>query len=60
MPERSRQIIIFVSDSQWSKEVAGEMREIAGRQYRLEYTDADEGEGYETTDITRELEEAAA
>ena len=60
LPEMSRQIIIFVTDSQWSKEVAGEMREIAGRQYRLEYTDADEGEGYETTDITRELEEAAA
>jgi DNA sulfur modification protein DndD len=60
LPEMSRQIIIFVTDSQWSEEVAGEMREIAGRQYRLEYTEPNEGEGYETTDITTELEEAAA
>jgi len=60
LPEMSRQIIIFVTDSQWSEEVAGEMREIAGRQYRLEYTDADEGDGYETTDITTELEGAVA
>jgi DNA sulfur modification protein DndD len=62
LPEMSRQILIFVTDSQWSEAVAGEMEDIAGRQYHLEYERSvgPEGEPYETTTIHAELEEAAA
>lgn len=37
IPELADQVVVFVTDSQWTGPVAEEMDEISGRQYRLNY-----------------------
>jgi DNA sulfur modification protein DndD len=37
LPEMGDQVIVLVTESQWSDAVAGEMAAIAGQQYELEY-----------------------
>jgi len=56
MPEMAKQVVVLVTQSQWSEAVAGEMSNIAGKRYFLEYNDpAEEPETeYEWTQITAE------
>ncbi len=39
LPTMGSQVVVLVTDSQWSKEVASEMASIAGEEYKLEYHD---------------------
>jgi DNA sulfur modification protein DndD len=48
LPEMGEQVIVLVTESQWSEAVAGEMEIIAGEQYELEYHD---GQQYDYTQI---------
>jgi DNA sulfur modification protein DndD len=48
LPEMGEQVIVLVTESQWSEAVAGEMAKIAGQRYELDYV-ADED--YEYTEI---------
>jgi DNA sulfur modification protein DndD len=48
LPEMGEQVIVLVTESQWSDAVAGEMEAIAGEQYELEYYD---GQQYDYTEI---------
>ncbi len=56
LPEMGEQIIVLVTESQWSDEVAGEMSQVAGEQYYLEYHDpsVDDTVDYEYTQIVSE------
>ena len=56
LPEMGEQIIVLVTESQWSGEVAGEMSQVAGEQYYLEYYDptADDTVEYEYSQIVSE------
>ncbi len=53
LPEMGEQIIVLVTESQWSDAVAGEMAQVAGKQYYLEYHDptTDNNVEYESTKI---------
>lgn len=52
LPEMADQVVVMVTDSQWSEEVAGEMGRVAGEEYHLEYHDpGSEGVEYEHTEI---------
>ena len=42
MPEMSEQVVVLVTDSQWSDEVKEEMDSIAGNKYFLDYNDGEE------------------
>lgn len=55
LPEMAHQVVVLVTQAQWSEEVAGEMGQVAGAEYHLEYHGAGEGDGdYEYTEIVRE------
>lgn len=55
MPKMSEQVIVLVTDSQWSDEVRGEMEEKIGKEYRLDYRDPREDDvQYEQTKIKPE------
>lgn len=56
LPEMAEQVVVLVTQSQWSDEVADEMDEVAGERYYLEYHDPSEETGteYEHTEIVRE------
>lgn len=56
LPEMGEQIIVLVTESQWSDAVAGEMAHVAGQQYHLKYNDptTDEDIEYEYTEIVSE------
>lgn len=52
LPEMAQQVIVLVTDSQWSEEVKGEMGRIAGAEYQLEYHDPAKSDAdYEHTEI---------
>lgn len=55
LPEMAEQVVVLVTQSQWSDAVAGEMDVVAGERYYLEYHDpADESEtDYEYTEIVQ-------
>jgi len=57
LPEMASQVIVLVTQSQWSEEVAGEMDAVAGVRYRLEYHDPREDPNveYEYTEIVKEV-----
>lgn len=48
LPEMADQVVVLVTESQWSDAVAGELADIAGQQYELQYHDEHE---YEYTEI---------
>lgn len=56
LPEMAEQVVVLVTQSQWTTEVAGEMDAIAGERYRLKYHDPSEDEfaEYEYTEIVSE------
>jgi DNA sulfur modification protein DndD len=57
VPEMAQQVVVMLTDSQWSDEVSGEMGPRAGREYDLIYHDPEEdGTEYEYTEI-RPVEE---
>lgn len=52
VPEMADQVMVMLTDSQWSDEVSGEMGPRAGSEYDLIYHDSDEdGVEYEYTEI---------
>ena len=53
LPKMANQVVVLVTDSQWSDEVASEMASIAGEEYKLEYhNSADNNPSeYEHTEI---------
>jgi DNA sulfur modification protein DndD len=54
LPEMAYQVIVLVTESQWSAEVRGEMGNVAGAEYSLEYYDPKkEDVEYERTEIVR-------
>ncbi|MFC7214305.1 AAA family ATPase [Saliphagus sp. GCM10025334] len=56
LPEMAQQVVVLVTQSQWTAEVAGEMDAIAGERYRLKYHDPSEDPSveYEYTEIVSE------
>jgi DNA sulfur modification protein DndD len=48
LPDMGEQVIVLVTESQWSEAVAGEMAKIAGQQYELDYQAERD---YDATDI---------
>lgn len=56
LPEMAEQVVVLVTQSQWTEEVAGEMDVIAGERYRLEYHDPadDPSTEYEYTELVRQ------
>lgn len=56
MPAMASQVVVLVTQSQWSSEVAGAMGDVAGARYHLEYHDPreDPGTDYEYTEIVKE------
>lgn len=55
LPDMGQQVVVLVTQSQWSEEVAGEMGRVAGEEYHLEYHDPTEDDvEYEHTEIVRE------
>lgn len=56
LPEMAPQVVVLVTQSQWSTEVAGEMEAVAGEEYHLRYHDPAEepGTDYEYTEIVPE------
>jgi DNA sulfur modification protein DndD len=61
LPNMSEQILVMVTDSQWSDAVQGELGEHAGHQYNLDVTNAsDSASGYESTAIVPEEMEVVA
>lgn len=56
LPEMAEQVVVLVTQSQWSDAVAGEMDQVAGTRYYLEYHDPTEEPGveYEYTEIVTE------
>jgi DNA sulfur modification protein DndD len=54
LPEMAQQVVVLVTDSQWSEEVKGEMARVAGAEYSLEYYDPEnDNVQYEWTEIVR-------
>ena len=53
LPKMAEQVVVLVTQSQWSDAVAGEMDKVAGQRYYLEYHDPTEEPGteYEYTEI---------
>lgn len=52
VPEMAQQVVVMLTDAQWSDEVAGKMGPRAGREYDLIYHDSGEdGVTYEYTEI---------
>ena len=52
MPKMAEQVIVLVTDSQWSEEVREEMEDIAGREYHLDYRNPRQSDiEYEETKI---------
>lgn len=39
LPEMAHQVVVMVTDSQWTEEVQSEMGRVAGKEYHLEYYD---------------------
>ena len=61
LPQMSEQILVMVTDSQWSDAVQGELGDHAGYQYNLDVTNAsDAASGYESTAIVPEEMEVVA
>lgn len=60
LPEMAEQVVVLVTQSQWSEEVAGEMDSVAGERYFLEYHDPSEEDSveYEYTEIVPEKRRA--
>lgn len=56
LPEMAEQVVVLVTQSQWSTEVAGEMDGVAGQRYDLQYHDPSEDQSteYEYTEIVAE------
>lgn len=56
LPEMAEQVVVLVTQSQWTSEVAGEMDAVAGQRYHLEYHDPSEEPSieYEYTEIVSE------
>ena len=55
LPGMAEQVVVFVTQSQWTEEVEGEMGRVAGEEYHLEYHNpATNGVEYEHTEIVRE------
>lgn len=56
LPEMAHQVVVMVTQSQWSEEVAGEMEHVAGERYYLDYHDPTEeaDTDYEYTQLVRE------
>lgn len=56
LPKMSEQVVVFVTQSQWSDAVEAELDTVAGRKYQLEYENPAMGDGvqYEATHIKRE------
>jgi len=56
LPEMAEQVVVLVTQSQWTSEVAGEMDAVAGDRYHLEYHDPSEESSveYEYTEIVAE------
>lgn len=56
LPEMAEQVVVMVTQSQWTAEVAGEMDDVAGERYQLEYHDPtdDPSVEYEYTEIVPE------
>ena len=42
LPEMAHQVVVMVTQSQWSDEVASEMEQVAGERYYLDYHDPSE------------------
>ena len=55
LPEMARQVVVMVTQAQWSEEVANEMEHVAGERYYLDYHDPAEAPDteYEYTDLVR-------
>lgn len=52
LPKMADQVVVLVTDAQWSEEVKGEMSQVAGKEYHLEYRDPDSQDvEYEHTKI---------
>lgn len=52
LPEMAHQVVVMVTDSQWTEEVKGEMGRVAGEEYHLEYYEPGSGDvEYEHTEI---------
>ena len=61
LPKMSKQILVMVTDSQWSDAVQSELAQRAGHQYDLQVTNAsDAASGYESTRIVAEQVEVPA
>lgn len=56
LPEMAKQVIVLVTESQWSDAVAGEMDHVAANRYTLEYHDPSENPSveYEYTELVPE------
>jgi DNA sulfur modification protein DndD len=58
VPEMAEQVVVMLTDSQWSDEVSNEMGPLAACEYDLVYHDSDEdGTEYEYTEIRQSTEE---
>lgn len=55
LPKMARQVVVMVTQAQWSEEVANEMEHVAGERYYLDYHDPaeDPDTEYEYTDLVR-------
>jgi DNA sulfur modification protein DndD len=55
LPEMAQQVVVMVTQSQWSEAVANEMEHVAGEHYYFDYHDPGEESStdYEYTDIVR-------
>jgi DNA sulfur modification protein DndD len=56
LPNMAEQVVVMVTQSQWSEEVAGEMDKVAGDRYYLRYHDPSDEESaeYEYTEIVHQ------
>jgi len=55
LPEMAQQVVVMVTQSQWSEAVANEMEHVAGEHYYFDYHDPGEEHStdFEYTDIVR-------
>lgn len=55
LPEMAEQVVVMVTQSQWSAEVSGEMDQVAGNRYYLKYHNPSEEDSaeYEYTEIVQ-------
>lgn len=54
LPEMAQQVVVLVTDSQWTEEVQSEMGRVAGAEYHLNYHDpSEDAVEYEYTEISR-------